>query len=110
MTNVRVPVFRCHAATLNIEVEREIDEEGFKSILGEARGVELVDDPGSFQYPMPSNVSGRDEVFVGRCRKDLSTPRAWNLWVVGDQIRKGAALNAVQIAEHILGKDRLSPR
>lgn len=101
VTNVRVPVFRCHAATLNVEVRKDVDERLVKGVLAEAPGLELVDDPKNFEYPMPVNSSGRDEVSVGRVRRDPSMQRGWNLWVVGDQIRKGAALNAVQIAEYL---------
>lgn len=101
VTNVRVPVFRCHAASLNIEVCEDCRVEDIQRLMSNAPGVRLVDDPDSYGYPMPVTVSGRDEVAVGRVRRDLSLERGWNLWVVGDQIRKGAALNAVQIAEYL---------
>ncbi len=104
VTNVRVPVFRCHAAALNVEVKEEADETRVKGILAHAPGLELVDDPDNFKYPMPVISTGRNEISVGRVRRDPSVKRGWNLWVVGDQIRKGAALNAVQIAEYMYCK------
>lgn len=98
-TTIRVPVFRCHSESLNLETEEKLTVEETRRILSAAPGVVVMDDPAAMSYPMPSDLSGRDEVFVGRIREDLTVERGLNLWVVGDQIRKGAALNAVQIAE-----------
>ncbi len=98
-TTVRVPVFRCHSESLNLETERKLTVAEAQRLLSEAPGVALMDDPAQMLYPMPADLSGRDEVFVGRVREDPTIPCGLNLWVVGDQIRKGAALNAIQIAE-----------
>lgn len=99
VTNVRVPVFRCHAASVNVEVEKDVSWEAVRAAFEGAQGLRLEDDPQTQRYPMPLAVSGKDDVQVGRVRPDVSLERGWNFWVVGDQIRKGAALNAVQIAE-----------
>ncbi|MBO8142344.1 MAG: aspartate-semialdehyde dehydrogenase [Firmicutes bacterium] len=106
-TTVRVPVLRCHAESINIETERKVTAEEARQILAEAPGVSVVDDPAGMEYPMPLYAAGKDDVFVGRIREDLSIERGLNLWAVGDQIRKGAALNAVQIAELLLAEGRL---
>jgi aspartate-semialdehyde dehydrogenase len=99
-TCVRVPVFYGHSEAVHIETERKITAEAARELLRSAPGVELVDDPSLGIYPTPvGHAAGRDPVFVGRVREDLSHPRGLNLWVVADNIRKGAALNAVQIAE-----------
>ena len=98
-TTVRVPVLRSHAESVNAEFEQPLSAEQAREILRGAPGVQVVDDPERQEYPMPLDVAGRDEVRVGRIREDFSQPQALNLWVVGDQIRKGAALNALQIAE-----------
>ncbi|HEY8424666.1 MAG TPA: aspartate-semialdehyde dehydrogenase [Limnochordales bacterium] len=98
-TTVRVPVLRSHSESINVEFARPVDVEEARALLRQAPGVEVVDDPDRQLYPMPRDWSGRDAVAVGRIRADYSCPTALNLWVVGDQIRKGAALNAVQIAE-----------
>ena len=98
-TTVRVPVLNSHSISINVELERSFElSEVFKA-LREASGVVVQDDPGAFVYPMPLNASGTDEVFVGRIRRDESVENGLNLWCVADNIRKGAALNAVQIAE-----------
>lgn len=98
-TTVRVPVFRCHSESINVETDRKLSVAEVKEILSAAPGVVVMDDPEEMAYPMPADLSGRDEVFVGRIREDLTVDSGLNLWVVGDQIRKGAALNAIQIAE-----------
>ncbi|MGE5552751.1 MAG: aspartate-semialdehyde dehydrogenase [Betaproteobacteria bacterium] len=98
-TTVRVPVFRCHSESVNVETERKLSVEEARRLLSAAPGVVVMDDPAQMLYPMPDRLSGKDEVFVGRVREDLTIPCGLNLWVVGDQIRKGAALNAIQIAE-----------
>ncbi|MGQ9531728.1 MAG: aspartate-semialdehyde dehydrogenase [Desulfotomaculales bacterium] len=98
-TTVRVPVYRSHSEAINVETERKLTAAEARSILAGAPGVEVVDDPGNRRYPMPLFASHRDQVFVGRIREDNSIPCGLNLWVVADQLRKGAATNAVQIAE-----------
>ncbi|HHW13534.1 MAG TPA: aspartate-semialdehyde dehydrogenase [Firmicutes bacterium] len=100
-TTVRVPVFRCHSESVNVETERKLTAADARRLLAAAPGVVVLDDPAAMEYPMPAGLSGRDEVFVGRIREDLTIERGLNLWVVGDQIRKGAALNAIQIAERL---------
>lgn len=105
-TAVRVPVFRSHSESINIETERKLDAEEAKDILSRAPGVILQDDPSRKEYPMPLFTAHRDEVFVGRVRNDETIENGLNLWVVSDQIRKGAATNAVQIAELLL-KEKL---
>jgi len=100
-TCVRVPVLRAHSEALNIEFESEPDIEEAYAILGGAPGVQILEDREQNRWPMPVDASGKDPVLVGRLRKDQSQPRTLDLWVVGDQIRKGAALNAVQISERL---------
>ena len=98
-TCVRVPVLRAHSEAVNIEFEQPFSPAEARQLLAEAPGVELIDDWQTQRFPMPTDVTGRDPVAVGRIRQDLSEPRALELWLCGDQIRKGAALNAIQIAE-----------
>jgi aspartate-semialdehyde dehydrogenase len=99
-TAVRVPVFYGHSEAVNIETKRKITVEQARALLGRAPGVEVVDEHKAGGYPTPvTHASGKDPVFVGRIREDFSHPRGLNLWVVADNIRKGAALNAVQLAE-----------
>ena len=99
-TTVRVPVYRSHAESVNVEFEDEVSVEAARKLLRAAPGVEVVDEHKAGGYPTPvTHASGRDPVFVGRIREDFSHPRGLNLWVVADNIRKGAALNAVQLAE-----------
>ncbi|HLS90477.1 MAG TPA: aspartate-semialdehyde dehydrogenase [Limnochordia bacterium] len=98
-TTVRVPVWRSHSESINIETEKPLTVEEARRILSEAEGVEVIDDPQAMAYPMPITATGKDPVYVGRIRRDPSIENGLNLWVVGDQIRKGAALNALQIAE-----------
>ncbi|MBP7792499.1 MAG: aspartate-semialdehyde dehydrogenase [Candidatus Goldbacteria bacterium] len=98
-TTVRVPVLRAHSESVNIETEKKLTADEVRKILSKAPGVTVEDDPKNKKYPMPLFVSGRDNVYVGRIRKDGSNDNGINLWIVGDQLRKGAALNAVQIAE-----------
>ena len=101
-TTVRVPVFYAHSEAVNVETEQVIDVNELKKILSEAPGVRLVDAPGKTEYPLATDATGRDEVMVGRIRADLDNPRAVNLWIVADNLRKGAALNAIQIAEVLI--------
>ncbi|MFZ5651183.1 MAG: aspartate-semialdehyde dehydrogenase [Bacillota bacterium] len=101
-TTVRVPVFRSHSESVNIETDRKITPQEVREILAKAPGVVVIDYPAEKQYPMPLFCSDKDEVFVGRIREDNSIEKGLNLWVVSDQIRKGAATNAVQIAELLI--------
>lgn len=102
-TTVRVPVLRSHSESINVETVRKLTPDEARKVLEKAPGVKVWDEPHEQKYPMPLEVSGKDEVYVGRIREDFSIPNGLNLWVVGDQIRKGAALNAIQIAEHLAG-------
>ncbi|MFZ5876299.1 MAG: aspartate-semialdehyde dehydrogenase [Nitrospirota bacterium] len=101
-TTVRVPVMRCHSEAVNVEFSRALAPNDARALLSEMPGVVVFDDPARKLYPMPLDVSGKDEVYVGRIREDLSVPNGLNLWVVSDNLRKGAALNAVQIAEALI--------
>lgn len=101
-TAVRVPVLGGHSETINITFKEEFDIEKVKEILSRTEGVILEDDPANLKYPMPLNAKDSDEVFVGRVRRDESAPKSLNLWVVADNLRKGAATNAIQIAESML--------
>jgi aspartate-semialdehyde dehydrogenase len=105
-TTVRVPVFRGHSESINIETAKKITADEVRRLLMKAPGIELVDDPGKREYPMPIDAAGKDLTLVGRIREDESISNGINLWVVSDNLRKGAALNAVQIAE-ILIRDYL---
>ena len=98
-TCVRVPVLRAHSEAINVEFEAPFPVEEARALLAAAPGVELIEDFGSNRFPMPTDVTGRDPVAIGRIRQDLSHPQALEFWLCGDQIRKGAALNAIQIAE-----------
>jgi aspartate-semialdehyde dehydrogenase len=101
-TAVRVPVTGGHSESVNIEFAREFELEAARDLLRAAPGVLLLDDPAHDSYPMPIIAEGRDEVFVGRLRRDETQPRTLNLWIVADNLRKGAATNAVQIAELLM--------
>ncbi len=103
-TCVRVPVMRNHSEALWIETEDELSVEQVQEAMTKAPGVTLVDDPAHQKYPMPIDGAGKDDIFVGRIRKDLTNPKGIALWCVGDQIKKGAALNAVQIAEYLVNQ------
>ena len=103
-TCVRIPVMRNHSEALWIETEDELTVEQVRNAMDKATGVTLVDDPENQIYPMPIDCEGKDDIFVGRIRKDLTNPKGIALWCVGDQIKKGAALNAVQIAEYMVKK------
>ena len=98
-TTVRVPVFYSHSESINIETHKKITAAEVRELLSRAPGVLVVDDPAEKRYPLAIDAAGQDETFVGRIREDESIPNGINLWVVSDNIRKGAALNAVQIAE-----------
>jgi aspartate-semialdehyde dehydrogenase len=101
-TCVRVPVLRAHSEAINIEFNEPFPVEEARALLSKAPGVELIEDFNANRFPMPTDVTGRDAVAVGRIRQDLSEPNALELWLCGDQIRKGAALNAIQIAELLM--------
>jgi aspartate-semialdehyde dehydrogenase len=101
-TCVRVPVLRAHSEAVNIEFEAPLAVEEARALLARAPGVSILEDHAANRFPMPTDVTGRDPVAVGRIRQDLSHPQALELWLCGDQIRKGAALNAIQIAELLM--------
>jgi aspartate-semialdehyde dehydrogenase len=103
-TTVRIPVIGGHSEAVNVEFEKDFDLAEVKSLLESAPGIVLVDNPEKQEYPMPKDAHNRDEVFVGRLRRDESQPNTLNLWIVSDNLRKGAATNAVQIAEYLLEK------
>ncbi len=103
-TAVRVPVKGGHSEAVNVEFEKEFELEDVKEILGSAPGVVLYDNLAKNVYPMPLFAEGKDDVFVGRVRRDESQPKTLNMWIVADNLRKGAATNAVQIAEYVAGK------
>ena len=106
-TTVRAPVLRSHSEMINLELHKKLTAGEARDILAKAPGVIVRDDPERQVYPMPSFVAGLDEIFIGRIREDFTLPAGLNLWVVGDQIRKGAALNAVQIAEQLIKRKLL---
>lgn len=101
-TCVRIPVARAHSEAIWVETERPLSVEEVKTAFAKAEGLTVVDNPAEKQYPMPLFVSGKDDVYVGRIRKDVTDPNSLTFWCVGDQIKKGAALNAVQIAEWLI--------
>jgi aspartate-semialdehyde dehydrogenase len=101
-TTVRVPVFRSHCESVNLECEKKLSPDEARALLSEMPGVTVFDDPRHGVYPTPLITTGRDDVYVGRIREDRSVRNGLHLWVVGDNLRKGAALNAVQIAEYLI--------
>ncbi len=103
-TTVRIPVVGGHSESVNIEFENEFDLADVRQILENTEGVIVVDDPMNQKYPMPKDAHNRDEVFVGRIRRDETQPKTLNCWIVADNLRKGAATNAVQIAEYLVAK------
>ena len=104
-TCIRVPVLRAHSEAVNLEFSAQFSVTEARAIIANSPGLKLVEDwPGNY-FPMPMDASGQDEVLVGRIRKDISHPNGLELWLCGDQIRKGAALNAVQIAELLIKKN-----
>ena len=98
-TTVRVPVLRCHSEAINVELNAPLNANEARAALAAMPGVIVYDDPNRKLYPMPLNAAGKDEVYIGRIREDHSVANGLNLWIVSDNLRKGAALNAVQIAE-----------
>jgi aspartate-semialdehyde dehydrogenase len=109
-TCVRVPVFIGHSEALHIEFSQPMSPDKARRILAEAPGVKILDDPAISLYPQPWSAAGTDEVFVGRIHRDASHPCGLVMWVVADNMRKGAALNAVQIAEEMIKRDWIHPR
>jgi aspartate-semialdehyde dehydrogenase len=106
-TTVRIPVMGGHSEAVNVEFENEFDLAEVRALLSGAPGVVVVDDPATQQYPMPKDAHEKDEVFVGRLRRDETQEKTLNMWVVSDNLRKGAATNAVQIAEYLYSNDLL---
>ena len=106
-TTVRIPVIGGHSEAVNVEFENDFDLNEVKNLLHNAPGVVVVDDPSAQLYPMPKDAHEKDEVFVGRLRRDETQPNTLNLWIVSDNLRKGAATNAVQIAEYLVEKGLL---
>ncbi len=103
-TTVRIPVVGGHSEAVNVEFEKDFDLNEVRNLLSKEPGIVVVDDPSTQQYPMPKDAHEKDEVFVGRLRRDETQPNTLNLWIVSDNLRKGAATNAVQIAEYLLEK------
>ncbi len=103
-TTVRVPVFYGHSESVNVEFERELTPDMARKLLKKAPGVKVVDDPAKNKYPLALDAAGKDDTFVGRIRVDDTVKYGLNMWIVADNIRKGAALNAVQIAESLIKK------
>jgi len=106
-TTVRIPVVGGHSESINIEFANDFDVNEVRALLAKQPGIVVVDNPANLEYPMPKDAHGKDEVFVGRIRRDESQPNTLNLWVVADNLRKGAATNAVQIAEKLIEKGLL---
>ncbi len=109
-TCVRVPVFRAHSETVNVEFEKPITPDQARSALAAWPGIEVIDDPANGKYPMPLFAEGKDPTYVGRIRQDTCNPNTLDMWVVADNIRKGAALNAVQIAEIAIERGYIKSR
>jgi len=107
-TTVRVPVIGGHSESVNIELERDFNESDIKEMLSNQSGVVVIDNPSMNGYPMPLDAEGKDEVFVGRIRRDYSQPNTLNCWIVADNLRKGAATNAVQIARYLYDRGWIS--
>ena len=106
-TCVRVPVFGAHSEAVNVQTKRKLSAAEARELLAAAPGIEVVDDPAELQYPMPLPAEGKDPVYVGRIREDVTIANGLDLWVVSDNLRKGAALNAVQIAEELVARGLL---
>jgi aspartate-semialdehyde dehydrogenase len=109
-TCVRVPVYSAHSESVNVQTEQDLSPERCREVLAAFPGVTVVDDPGAGRYPMPVDAAGRDDVLVGRIRRDPSHERCLNMWVVSDNLRKGAATNAVQLAELLLERGLVGSR
>lgn len=104
-TAVRIPVFRCHSESINIETEKPFEIDDILNLLNNSKSVVVVDNPKENKYPLPIDFEGTNEVYVGRIRRDYSIPNGLNLWVVADNLRKGAALNTIQIAETLIERN-----
>jgi aspartate-semialdehyde dehydrogenase len=109
-TCVRVPVFNSHSEAIHVEFTRPMSPDDAERILAESPGIKIIDDPAISLYPQPWAAAGSDDVFIGRLRRDASHPNGLVMWVVADNLRKGAALNAVQIAEEMIKRDWVRPR
>lgn len=109
-TCVRVPVYQAHSMAVNVELERPVSPDDFRALLAEMPGVRIADSPADGRYPMPLDAAGGDDVLVGRIRRDTSHPAGLTYWLSADNLRKGAALNMVQIAEELVRQDLLAPR
>ena len=109
-TCVRVPVYNAHSESVNVQTREDLSPERCREILDAFPGVVVVDEPAAGRYPMPIDAAGHDEVFVGRIRRDPSHERCLNLWIVGDNLRKGAATNAVQVAEQLIERNLVGAR
>ena len=107
-TCARVPVFSGHSESVNVETRDELSPDECRELLAAAPGVSVIDDPAAGRYPLAIDAAGRDDVLVGRIRRDPDRERTLNLWVVGDNLRKGAATNAVQVAELLVERDLLN--
>jgi aspartate-semialdehyde dehydrogenase len=109
-TCVRVPVYNSHSESVNVQTREDLPPERCREVLSAFPGVVVVDEPAAGRYPMPIDAAGHDEVYVGRIRRDPSHERCLNLWIVSDNLRKGAATNAVQLAELLLQRNLVGPR
>ncbi len=109
-TAVRIPVVGGHSESVNIEFENEFDESEVRKLLSETPGVQVQDNTDTNTYPMPIYAEGKDDVFVGRIRRDLSQPKTLNMWIVSDNLRKGAATNAIQIAEYLVANNLIKSK
>jgi aspartate-semialdehyde dehydrogenase len=103
-TTVRVPVYLCHSESVNLELSEPMSAARARELLAAFPGIEVVDDPAQNHYPHPAQAAGKDPVYAGRIRRDVSHPNGLALWLVSDNLRKGAALNAIQIAETMIAK------
>ena len=104
-TTVRVPVSTAHSESLNIETEKPFEVDQIKNLMAESPGIVLEDEPEKNIYPLALNAAGKDDVYVGRIRRDFSAENALNMWCVSDNLRKGAALNTVQIARELIKRE-----
>ena len=109
-TCVRVPVYISHSASVHIEFTDPMDSNEVRNLLSAMDGITVLDNPDNGEYPMPWDVAGEDDVFVGRIRQDISHPNGVVMWLVSDNLRKGAALNSLQIGEELVSRGRLKPK